>query len=184
MLWGKKWINNELADSIRLLCATPKKTPSIHLPWKSEDSWIKPRKNEDTRINKMQDGKMMLESQRESEVDHEVGNGINRQSDNSAIMNVMLAQEETFTETKSIPTPLNSPDKSKKQETQESNSDRIITQVKDNSFKSSQTQDYKLKSTEDKDQDTRKLRKARVKLNKNFLWTYQTKKEMKKKVTK
>ena len=56
----KKWISNELADSIRLLCAIPKKTPSIHLPWKSEDSWIKPRKNEDTRINKMQDGKMKM----------------------------------------------------------------------------------------------------------------------------
>ena len=74
----------------------------------------------------------------------------------------MLAQEETFTETKSIPTPLNSPDKSKKQETQESNFDRIITQVKDNGFKLPQTQDYEIKSTEDKDQDTRKLRKAPV----------------------
>lgn len=77
-------------------------------------------------------------------------------------------RSETFTETKSIPTPLNSPDKSKKHEIQESNSDRIITQIKDNSFKSSQTQDYELKSTEDKDQDTRKLRKEPVKLNKDF----------------
>jgi hypothetical protein len=166
---GKKWISSELADSIRLLCATHKKTPSIHLPWKSEDSWINLRKNEDTRINKMQDGKMkMLQFQRESEFDHEVGNGINRQSDNITIMNIILVQENTFTETKSIPTPLNSPHKSKKQETQESNFDRIITQVKENGFKSPQTQDYEIKSTEDKDQDTRKLRKAPVKLNMEF----------------
>jgi hypothetical protein len=133
----------------------------------------------------VKDEKMkMLESQRESEFEHEVGNGINRQSDNSPIMNIMLAQEETFTETKSIPTPINSPDKSKKQETQESNSDRIIAQIKDNSFKSSQTQDYELKSTEDKDQYTRKLRKATVKLNKDFYGLTKPKKEMKKKVTK
>jgi hypothetical protein len=96
---GKKWISNELVDSIRLLCDTFKKTPSIQLPWKNEDRWLKPRENEDTRINKVQDGKMkILSSQQESKLDREVGYRINRQSDNNVIVNIMLEQERTDTD--------------------------------------------------------------------------------------
>ena len=96
---GKRWISNELADSIGQLCATFKKTPSIQLPWKNEDSWVKPKENEDTRINELQDGKMkMLGFQCESGIDCDKGHGINRQSDNTAMVNMVLEQERTDTE--------------------------------------------------------------------------------------
>jgi hypothetical protein len=60
---------------------------------------VKPRENEDTRINKVQNGKMeILSSQQKSEIDREVGYVINRQSDNNVIVNIMLEQERTDTD--------------------------------------------------------------------------------------
>jgi hypothetical protein len=49
---AKKWVSNELADSIRLLCVTSNKTPSFHLPWKREEQESL-SKNEDTVTNKV-----------------------------------------------------------------------------------------------------------------------------------
>jgi hypothetical protein len=96
---GKRWISNELADSIVQLCATFKKTPSIQLPWRSKDSWVKPRVNEVTRMDELQDGKMkMLGFQCESGIDCDKGHGINRQSENTEMMNMVLERERTDTE--------------------------------------------------------------------------------------
>jgi hypothetical protein len=99
--------------------------------------------------------------------------------------------ETIFREVISIPAPLNWLDKKMKQETKESDECNVI-EGKESSLAILSTdveqgkydQENEIISIEDKVVVSRKLCKAPVKLSKDFLWTKQSKKEVKKKAIK
>jgi hypothetical protein len=99
--------------------------------------------------------------------------------------------ERIFREVLSIPLPLNWLGKKRKQETKESDECNVI-EGKESSLVILSTdveqgkydQENEIISIEDKEVVSRKLRKAPVKLSKDFLWTNQSKKEVKKKAIK